>query len=93
MDNVQVNQPTTGRAIKVYDVQSVCSQRLPFQGYFHRFIREDSLFIIIALIQANTPATSEVYSGDNVYFSDLPITVFYPFSDCICSQLLPQKTR
>ena len=49
-------------------MQSGCSQRLPPQGYLYRVLRENSLLIVVALIQANAVATSNVYGGDYFYY-------------------------
>ncbi len=65
-------------------MQSGCSQRLPLQSYLYRVFREDSLLIIVTLIQANAVTISKVYGGDYFYFS-LPrrlswLTMWSPLS-------------
>ena len=67
LDNIQISRPATGSAIKVNDMQPGCSQRLPSQSDLYRVIREDSLLVVITLVQANAVTTSNVYGRDYFY--------------------------
>jgi hypothetical protein len=44
---------------------------LPLQGDVYRVIREDGLLVIIALIESDASAFSEVYGWD-YFYGDLP---------------------
>jgi len=52
-------------------MQSWYPQRLPLQCYLYRVVREDRFLVKVALIQANAPAVSNVYGGDDFY-NNLP---------------------
>jgi len=41
---------------------------LPLQSYLYRVFREDSLLIVVALIEANAVTTSKVYGRDYFYY-------------------------
>ena len=54
-------------------MQPVCPQRLPLQSYLHRVIGKDSLFIVVALVQSDAVATSNVNGRDYFYFIYLQV--------------------
>jgi hypothetical protein len=53
-------------------VQAGRSQRLPLQGDLYRVVGEDCLLFIIALVEANALAVSDVYGRYNIR-DNLPI--------------------
>ena len=54
-------------------MQPWCPQRLPFQSYLYRVIREYRLLVIITLVKANALTMSNVYGGD-YFYCNLPLT-------------------
>ena len=68
-DNVQITELTLGGTIKVNDMDSGSSQRLPAESYLYGVIREAGFLVVITLIETDAPAISKVYSGDYFYGS------------------------
>lgn len=68
-NEVQVTGFAAGGAIKVNDMDSGCPQRLPFQSYLQRVVREPGFAVVIALIQSDAPAISNIYGRDYFYCS------------------------
>jgi hypothetical protein len=55
---------------------------LPPQSYLYRIVREDSLFVVVTLIQSNTVTAFDIYRRYYVYLSSphkLSITAIYLF--------------
>ncbi len=64
-DNILVVDLASSGAIKVDNMQSWCSQRLPLKGYLYRLVGEYRFLPVITLIEANALTISEVYGRDD----------------------------
>ena len=53
-------------AVEVNDMEAGRSQRLPLQGDLYRVVGEDRLLLVIALVEADAPAVSDVYGRYNI---------------------------
>lgn len=64
-DDFDVAYAALGGAVEVNDVQTGRPQRLPLQGGFYRVFGEYRFALIVALVEADTPAAADIYGRDD----------------------------
>jgi hypothetical protein len=64
-DDFDVLDAALGGAVEVNYVQSRCPQRLPVQGGLYRVFGEYRFAVIVALVEADTPAAADIYRRDD----------------------------
>jgi hypothetical protein len=64
-DEFDIAHTALSGAVEVNDVDTRRSQRLPLQGGLYRVFGEYRFAVIVALVEADTPAAADIYGRDD----------------------------